>query len=109
MTGAPLEITVQALAALRGAGADHILLDVREPWEVEMTAIPDSLAIPMQQIPVSLDRLPKDRPIVVTCHHGGRSMRVTQYLRAQGYDQVSNLAGGVDGWAAEIDPTMTRY
>ena len=106
---APLEITAREFAAMRMGGCEHVLLDVREPWEVEMAAIPDSLAIPMQQIPVSLDRLPKNRPIIVTCHHGGRSMRVTQYLRAQGYDMVSNLAGGVDGSAVEIDPSMTRY
>lgn len=103
----PLEIDVATAARLQREGA--LLLDVREPNEVATCAIAGSRPIPMRQIPESLDDLPRDRLILVQCHHGGRSLRVTQFLRANGFTQVSNVAGGIDAWAVEIDPTLTRY
>jgi len=103
----PLEIDVATAARLQGEGA--LLLDVREPSEVATCAIGGSLHIPMRQIPESLADLPRDRLILVQCHHGGRSLRVTQYLRANGFTQVSNVAGGIDAWAEQIDPTLARY
>jgi adenylyltransferase/sulfurtransferase len=53
--------------------------------------------------------LPRDRPIMVLCHHGNRSGRVTQFLRANGYSLASNVAGGIDAWAETIDPSLPRY
>lgn len=103
----PLEIDVATAARLQAEGA--LLLDVREASEVATCAIPGSQHIPMNQIPESLPDLPKDRLILVQCHHGGRSMRVTQFLRANGFTQVTNIAGGIDAWAVEIDPTLARY
>jgi adenylyltransferase/sulfurtransferase len=103
----PLEIDVATAARLQSEGA--LLLDVREPSEVATCAIAGSRHIPMRQIPESLTELPRDRQILALCHHGGRSMRVTQFLRANGFTQVSNVAGGIDSWAAEIDPSLTRY
>ena len=87
----PLEVDVATAAAQVRAGA--LLLDVREPGEVETCAIAGSLRIPMRQVPESIPDLPKDRLILVHCHHGGRSLRVTQFLRANGFTQVSNVAG----------------
>ncbi len=86
-----------------------MLLDVREPFEVATCAIAGSRHIPMRQIPESLSDLPRDRLILVQCHHGGRSLRVTQFLRANGFAQVSNVAGGIDAWAEQIDPSLARY
>ena len=63
----------------------------------------------MRQIPANLATLPRDRPIIVLCHLGARSLRVTQFLRANGFGQASNVAGGIDAWAGQIDPTMPRY
>src|SRR5688572_1334306 len=100
----PLEVDVTTASRLQNDGA--LLLDVREPAEVAICAIPGSSHIPMRQIPESLADLPRDRLILVQCHHGGRSLRVTQYLRASGFTQVSNVAGGIDAWAQEIDPTL---
>ncbi|MBV8580868.1 MAG: sulfurtransferase, partial [Candidatus Eremiobacteraeota bacterium] len=48
-------------------------------------------------------------PIVVMCHHGGRSARVTQFLEANGYANAVNLDGGIDAWSESIDPTVPRY
>jgi rhodanese-related sulfurtransferase len=102
-----LEIDVTTAARLQREGA--LLLDVREPFEVATCAVPGSRHIPMRQIPESLSDLPRDRLILALCHHGGRSLRVTQFLRANGFTQVSNVAGGIDAWAVEIDPALPRY
>lgn len=103
----PLEVDVATAAQQQRAGA--LLLDVREPAEVATCAVAGSRHIPMLQIPETLPTLPCDRPILVLCHHGGRSLRVTQFLRASGFAQVTNVAGGIDAWARQIDPTLARY
>ena len=63
----------------------------------------------MRQVPEQLDELSKDHHLLIMCHHGGRSQRVAEFLRAQGYPAVTNVAGGIDAWAVEIDSTLTRY
>ena len=63
----------------------------------------------MRQIPENLSELPRDKHVLIMCHHGGRSRRVTEYLRAQGLDNVTNIDGGIDGWAIEIDQKLARY
>ena len=64
----------------------------------------------MREIPARISELgPKDTPIVVHCHHGGRSQRVMQFLRQQGFDQAQNMAGGIDAWSLEIDSSIPRY
>ena len=105
----PLEIDVTEAARRRAAGEDFLLLDVREPQELAICAIEDHLHIPMQQIPARLNEVPKDRPVMVLCHHGVRSMQVTMFLRRQGFDNATNLAGGIEDWAQRIDPGMARY
>lgn len=90
-------------------GAQPLLLDVREPWEVEIARIPDSLALPMHEIPARLDAIARDRPIVCICHHGVRSLHVAMFLARQGFDPIFNLAGGIDAWAREVDPNCPTY
>jgi rhodanese-related sulfurtransferase len=104
---APLETDVADAARQVQAGA--LLLDVREPFEVQICAVTSSRHIPMRQIPESLSELPRDQPILVLCHHGGRSLRVTQFMRANGFANVTNIAGGIDAWAKQIDPALARY
>jgi rhodanese-related sulfurtransferase len=103
----PLETDVTTAARLLQAGA--LLLDVREPDEVATCAVAGSRSIPMRQVPENTAQLPRDRQILVLCHHGGRSQRVTQFLRANGFANATNVAGGIDAWAAEIDPSLARY
>ncbi len=86
-----------------------LLLDVRELWEVQICHIRDSITIPMNSIPEHLPRLERSRPIVCICHHGMRSALVGRYLQQQGFDDVSNLAGGIDAWARQVDPDMPTY
>lgn len=109
MENPPLEITVeQARDWLAGPDAP-VLLDVREDDEVAVCRIPGSVHIPMQLVPAKLAELPRDKAILVQCHHGGRSLRVTQFLREQGYPKVTNLKGGIDRWAVVVDPGLSRY
>ncbi len=103
----PFEVDVATAAQMLRSGA--LLLDVREPFEVETARIEGSRHVPMRQIPESLDDLPRDANILVLCHVGARSARVAQFLRAQGFERAANIAGGIDAWALEIDPTMPRY
>jgi rhodanese-related sulfurtransferase len=102
----PLEVDVTTAARLLREGA--LLLDVREASEVEAGAIAGSRHVPMRQIPESLPDLPRDRLILVLCHVGARSLRVTQFLRANGFGQVSNIAGGIVAWTEQIDPSLAR-
>ena len=101
-----MDISVQDLHAMRSEHKPHMLLDIREKQEVDAASIDGSVHIPMNTIPDNLDRLPKDIPLVVMCHVGGRSAQVTHWLRAQGYDNAVNLDGGIVAWASEIDPDV---
>ena len=103
----PLETDVVTAAQQLREGA--LLLDVREAFEVATCAVAGSRHIPMRQVPENLPALPHDRLILVLCHVGARSLRVTQFLRTNGFAQVSNVAGGIDAWAEQIDPTLARY
>ena len=106
----PFEITVAEAKQLRDASPERtMIVDVREPFEIAICQVQDSTHIPMRQIPEQLDGLPKDKHLLILCHSGGRSRRVTEFLRSRGFDAVSNIAGGIDAWAEEIDPGMQRY
>ncbi|MEY3774827.1 MAG: hypothetical protein RLZZ129_1607 [Verrucomicrobiota bacterium] len=106
----PLEISVATARQLLDANPGQtLLLDVREAFERDICRLPGDRHIPMREIPENLSTLPRDRHILVLCHHGGRSRRVTEFLRHHGLDAVSNIAGGIDAWAAELDPALARY
>jgi len=103
----PLETTAADSARLLEAGA--LLIDVREPNELAVCHVAGGKHIPIREIPARLDEIPKDRQVLILCHHGGRSARVTQFLRSAGWDNVTNVAGGIDAWALQVDPTLARY
>ena len=86
-----------------------LLLDVREPWERAIASVPESVSIPMGELPARLADLPEDRDIVVMCHHGNRSAQVAQWLGLQGFDRVANLSGGIDAWSTSVDPSIPTY
>ena len=102
-------LSVGDFAALRARKQPYTLLDVREPWEVALVKLPEAITVPMGKVPDRLDLVPVDRPVVVICHHGSRSSRVTAWLRSQGYDNAVNLDGGIDAWARTVDPAMATY
>jgi rhodanese-related sulfurtransferase len=86
-----------------------VLLDVREDEERAVASIEPSLHIPMNTVPDHLVELPRDRRIVVYCHHGGRSYAVAGYLETEGFKDVTNLTGGIDEWSRLVDPKVPRY
>jgi rhodanese-related sulfurtransferase len=103
------EIEPAALKQRLDSG-DHLrILDVREPEEIAIASFPGALEIPMGDIPSRLTELDPDAELVVVCHHGIRSAQVAIYLAGAGFDRVSNLTGGIDAWALEVDPAMPRY
>lgn len=85
------------------------LLDVREPWEFEHCAIEGAIPMPMGSVPARSGELDPARPLVCVCHHGGRSMQVAMFLAQRGFEDIYNLAGGVDAWALQVEPKMPRY
>jgi len=91
------------------ASDDIVLLDVREPAELEVATLSGAVHIPMREIPLRLDELDRNRNLVVMCHSGGRSRQVAGYLLASGFEKIFNLAGGIDAWSQEIDPSVPRY
>jgi Rhodanese-related sulfurtransferase len=108
----PLEISVEETRNLLATRPeDTLLVDVREPFEHQTARIEGAEFIPMRQIPehVGSPALPRDKHLLIHCHHGGRSLRVTEYLRAQGYPRVSNVAGGIHAWSQRIDPSVPVY
>ncbi len=108
----PLEIEPGALSALQKAGEtrDIVLLDVREPWEVQVAHLDGTVSMPMGDIPSRAHaELDPEQRIIAVCHHGIRSLQVATWLRNQGFDEAQSLAGGIDAWSREIDPAVPRY
>lgn len=103
------EVSVQDLKAMRDRGDDFVLVDVREPHEFAICTLPESVKIPLGTLPQNLNKLSTADEIVVHCKLGGRSAKAVQFLRDAGFKKVRNLAGGIDRWAAEIEPGMPRY
>ena len=99
------EITVLDLKKMRDEGAKHQLIDVREVHEYEISNIGGE-HIPMSLIPLNIDKIRRDIPVVLQCRSGGRSGQITRFLEAQGFTNVSNLQGGILAWARDIEPGM---
>jgi rhodanese-related sulfurtransferase len=111
MADLPIEIDCLATSRLQSDRADFLLLDCRGADEYATASIAGATLIPMNELPDRVAELGADkaRRIVVHCHHGGRSLRVANWLRGQGYLQAQSLAGGIDAWSQEIDPAVPRY
>ncbi len=107
--GDVMEINIDQFKEMLDNRNDVVVLDVREYHEYDICNIEGSVLIPLGEIADRLDELNEDDEIVVHCHHGGRSMRATQFLRDKGFKNVKNLAGGIDAWAEKHDPDMPRY
>lgn len=103
------EKTVSELKQMMNSGADFQLIDVREPHEFEICNLKGEL-IPMNEVPEHLDKIAKDKPVIIHCRSGARSGKICQYLETEyGYNNLFNLKGGILAWANEIDPAMTKY
>src|SRR5277367_6350487 len=101
-----IEITPREVKELMSRGEEFLFVDVREKWEFETSRIEGSELIPLREVPGSLGRFEDADQIVLYCHHGIRSLDAAAWLRSQGVESARSMAGGIDRWAAEVDPTV---
>ncbi len=115
MTDLPLEISCHEVKKRLASDKKPLLIDCREPSEHAIVNLSEARLVPMQQIPSSLDKLKSaaeenaSNDLIVYCHHGMRSAQTAMWLRENGFPQAQSMAGGIEAWALEIDPTIARY
>jgi len=107
----PLRLGAGDLASRLASDEELLLLDVRETAEHELARIEGSVLIPLGELAGRLHEIAdwKDRPVVVYCHLGGRSLRACELLAEQGFAQPWNLDGGIEAWSVTVDPRVPRY
>ena len=105
-----------AALPLGSSAALPVVLDVREPWELQTAGVTPAgftlLAMPMREVPARLPELTAlglDHPLACLCHHGMRSQQVADYLAHNGFTEVVNVQGGIDAWAQQLDTRVPRY
>ena len=110
-TSFPMEISCQQVKALLDADGPLILVDCREPDEHRMVSLDGAKLLPTSLLPAAIAELEplRDERIVVFCHHGMCSLRMVEWLREHGFQNVQSMTGGIDQWAQEIEPGMVRY
>jgi rhodanese-related sulfurtransferase len=115
--GAP-EITVKELAEVRTHQPGSLLIvDVREPFELSLASLvgEDVVSVPLSELSQRgvhawpVDLAPKEQPLAILCHHGVRSAQVTLWLLQQGWSDVRSVAGGIDRYALDVDPSVGAY
>ena len=100
---------IQLQEFLASTNEQPLLLDVRERWEFEYCSIEGSVLIPMGKLPDKLETLDPSQEIIMICHHGIRSRQMGYYMEQAGFKHITNLDGGVEQWANDVDMTMKRY
>ncbi len=105
------QLNVRDLSAKLAAKEPVYLIDVRQPWEHETAALPNSVLVPLNELISRIDEIhpPDEALVVVYCHHGIRSLSGAALLENAGFRNVVSLAGGIDSWSLQVDPTMPRY
>jgi len=105
------QITPTELKGRLQAGDDILVIDVREPHELEISLLKETLHIPMGDLPAKLDELEpyKEKSLVILCRAGHRSDRCAEFLRDEGFKHVLNLTGGINAWSDEVDPSLSKY
>jgi rhodanese-related sulfurtransferase len=106
------EVTPAEVKSRLYAGEKLYLIDVREPFEHQLTRIDGAELIPMNTVPQRLsylEQLAEDGILIVFCHHGMRSLSVVNWLRNQGVEACQSISGGIDAWSRSVDPSVPRY
>jgi rhodanese-related sulfurtransferase len=103
------EMSAEELKGLIDGGRAPQVLDVREPWEIEIAAFPGAIEIPMNEIPERFGELDRSALVAVLCRSGARSLRVAQFLEKNGFSSVANVTGGILAWGERIDPSVRAY
>jgi rhodanese-related sulfurtransferase len=102
------------LTSVQAAGVKPVVLDVREPWELQTASIPpgegfELVAMPMRSVPARYLELERSQPVACLCHHGARSAQVAQFLMQNGFTSVVNIHGGINAWSEQVDASVPRY
>ena len=107
----PLEISVSEVKDLLDEKADFVLLDCREQGEWDLVKVDGARLLPMSEMQARVvELLPHaEDHVVVYCHHGMRSLQVTQRLLSQGFKQCQSMTGGIDAWSIDVDDSLPRY
>ncbi len=107
----PIEVDCATLKRRLDAHDDFFFIDCREASESQTCRIAGATLLPMSELTTRIGELEphKHHEIIIHCHHGGRSLRVANWLRQNGFEKARSLAGGIDQWSLEIDPSVTRY
>ena len=105
------EISVTEAAKLLQSAKPPRLIDVREQDEWDTARIEGADLLPLSQWPdIAVQKLTdKSQPLLIQCHHGGRSAHAASWLLSQGFTDVTNLAGGIDAWSGQVDEAVPRY
>jgi rhodanese-related sulfurtransferase len=105
-----LQISAKEVSERIARGEKLLLVDVREPWEYDLCKIPGAKLVPLGTIPANLSvLLDVDNEVICYCHHGMRSLDAAVWLRQQGVESAKSMAGGIERWSMEIDPSVPRY
>lgn len=105
----PEEIAPPELKRRLDAGEKLLLLDVRNPDEFALCRLEGATLVPLPELPSRVGEIPGDRPLVVYCHHGIRSLRAVHFLREHDFPEALSLQGGIDAWSRTIDSSVPRY
>jgi rhodanese-related sulfurtransferase len=105
----PLEMDVAAARRLLSTEEPPVLLDVREAWERDIVHLGEGIHLPLGQLGQRWGELPRDKLLLVYCHHGVRSLHAVSFLRENGFPLAQSLRGGIDLWAEQCEPGMARY
>jgi rhodanese-related sulfurtransferase len=113
MAISPAQIQDWAQNAAAASGAKPVVLDVREPWELQTASVKadgfELIAMPMRSVPARHMELQRDQPIACLCHHGSRSAQVVHFLMQNGFTNIVNVQGGINAWSSEVDPSIPTY
>lgn len=104
-----LDLSPKEVKAKLDRGDKIVLLDVREPAEDDIARIEGRVLIPLADLPQRVGELDPSAEIIAYCQAGIRSMKAAQFLRKQGFNNCWNMAGGIDLWSVEVDPSVPRY
>ncbi len=102
------EVTVQELKDMLDRNDEFQLIDVREPFEYEVSNL-NGINIPLAGIVIEADKIDRDKPVIIQCRSGKRSAQAVMLLEQQGFDNLANLKGGILAWKEEIDPELDVY
>ncbi len=105
------EVSVNDVKNMIENDEDFVFIDCRTPGEYEVARIEGAKLVPLGDVAARLPELEEyaDEKVIIHCHHGGRSLQMAAILRQQGFDDVKSMAGGIEKWSLEIDPTVPRY